>query len=670
MIHRRFLLILFVALMTAYAHGQTAPTSVQAIDLARLVDQLKPTYAQDQQLQAMVQTARSLLDQPIIKRIHSYQELCDIDPKVMRKLSHNRPEAIKHPVVREHFALATFDQEASNLLENELPYLAACYRLTGEPVFLDYITRQLTEMATWSPLQRPGWSMPASGRTELPEGGDGVWLATGIGIRAVVYTRQLLPKDSLTAELNAALDKLLLTEMNLIYADWLAKKPWYVRDQKVQSNQWVIPNEGLVLASCALGREKYPKQYALARENLFKTMATLGDEGAISEGFSYALGLTLLGVQSSAMAMAQVGDTEALNQPFLQKYGQWLISHYQPGTYLVNDFDGYGACRGMLDRGINEKISQLAVLSGNQNLLWALAYQHKQLPHEFFGMLASAMLKTPEKLPVPPTQYQWDIARVMIWRSSWTDNASGLWVRGSHPNDFHDHHDAGHVNFIVGGQAALIEAGTSGYRNPRLAEDYRSVRGHNVLQVDDELTIAQHKDIPIQVAHMDATSGELILQPTPAYPMLKDWTRHVTWDNTHVAIADSVQTKEDQKHQLTLRYLLGTEQEMTITPVTVSQAGYAYDITIPAGKREFEGWPGSGKAYWIIPDKDILLTPAMTIRVQSPTPINVIASAHINHTMRFRFQAMPCKLLLIQTPTPATQLNVTMSMQVTPNDGK
>jgi hypothetical protein len=658
--------------MTTLAYGQSAQVMPQAVNLGQLVDALKPDATQDEQLQAMVLTARNIIKLPVIKRIFSYDELCKADGTTMRALSHSRPAAIKHPVVREHFALATSDQESTGIIVNELPYLAACYRLTGDKAFLDYLIAQLNEVATWSPLQRPGWSMPASGRTELAPGGDGVWLATGIGIRAIVYTRQLLPPGALPASLDASLNKLLLSEMNQIYSDWQTQKPWYVRDQMVQSNQWVVPNEGLMLAVCALGRDKYPKEYALARENLFKTMATFGDEGAISEGFTYALGLTLLGVQSSAMAMAQAGDFEALNNPFIRKYGDWLVSHYQPGTYVVNDFDGYGACRGMYDRGMNAKIEQLAVLSGNKALLWALSHQHHQLSHDLFGMLTTAMLKAQPNLPTPPTQYQWDIARAVFWRSSWADDASGLWVRGRHPKDFHDHHDAGNVNFIVGGQAAIIESGTSGYRNPRLAQDYRSVCGHNVLQIDEELNTVQHNDIPITVSRMDAAGGELEIHPTPAYPQLQDWARKISWDTTHLTVHDSVAVKEGTKHQLTFRYLLGTQEKMTVTPVKLndSLAGYAYDITIPAGRKEFTGWPGSGKDYWIIPEKDILLTPAMTIRVQSIWPIEVIASEHINHTMRFRFQAMPNTMLLIRTPGPATQMDITMSMHVTPNAGK
>lgn len=663
-----FLLILLLT-VTACAQTpiSTPHTQRKAVYLASLVDELKAEGKRDATINAMIATARQILTQPIIKRIDSYQALCDIDEKVQRKLSHSRPDAIKHPVVREHFALATSDQESVNLIVSELPYLAACYRLTGDPAFLDYITRQLAEVSTWIPLQRPGWSMPASGTTQLPEGGDGVWLATGMGIRAIVHTRQLLGANVLSPELEKALDLLLQTEMNRTYDDWLSQKPWYVRDQKVQSNQWVIPNEGLMLAACALGKDNYPQQYALARENLFKTMATLGNEGAISEGFTYALGLTLQGVQSTAMAMAQVGDFEALDNPFLQKYGTWLISHYQPGTYLVNDFDGYGACRGMYDRGINDRIAELAVLSGDKALLWALSHQHKQLPHSLFGMLASAMLKDVDTLATLPTQYQWDIARVLIWRSSWANDATGLWVRGSHPDDFHAHHDAGHVNFIVGGQAALIESGTSGYRNPRLKTDFQSVRGHNVLQVDEQLETQKNTDIPITVSRISDTGGQLALNPASAYPDIASWDRHVTWDKEQVTVTDKVATQDNTLHDLTLRYLLGTQESAVITQITASESTYMYDITIPAGRKEFTGWPGKGKDYWVIPDKDILLTPAMTMRVTSKFPVEVVVEDHINHTMRYRFQEMPCKVLLIKSAGKVSAMDVSMHMQVSPN---
>jgi hypothetical protein len=240
-------------------------------------------------------------------------------------------------------------------------------------------------------------------------------------------------------------------------------------------------------------------------------------------------------------------------------------------------------------------------------------------------------------------------------------------VRGSHPNDFHAHHDVGHVNFIVNGQAALIESSTSGYRNPRLKNDFQSVRGHNVLQVDEQLEITKNTDTPINVSRLDDHGGEVSINPAQAYPDIQSWQRDVKWTMDTLTVHDTIQTQDSKPHQLTLRYLLGSSQDVTITKVSTANGNDVYRITVPKGRQEFTGWPGEGKSYWNIPDKDILLTPAMVFEISSPMPITVTAIDHVNHTMRYRFQEMPCKALLIQSAQPVSQLDVTTQLVVTPN---
>lgn len=663
--------LVLIGFASAMAQAQGVASNVQS--LGELVDLLKTQMIQNQQVRQqispMLATARKILDQPLVKRIQTYEELVALDGKTARKLSFGRPKAMPHASMKYHFARATSDTETTTLLSHELPYLAAAYRLTDDKIFLNHIIAQLREMATWSPLQRPGWTTASSKRLEPPKGGDGVWLATGMGIRTIVFTRQVLPTGSLPKNLEDQLDALLLREMNEIYNDWITQKPWYVQKQAVQSNQWVVPNEGLMLAACSLGKNKYSKEYTLAVENLSKTMATYGSEGALSEGFIYAISLTLQGVQSSAMAMAQAGDDSVITHPFFQKYGNWLVQHYQPGEYLINYFDAWGTNRRMYDRWQNERIAILASLSGNKALLWALKNQHKQLPHSLFGMLAAAMIINDPNLPTPPTQSTWNIARSAIWRSSWDSNASGLWVRGRHPKDFHVHHDAGHVNFIVGGQAALIETGTPGYRNKRFQDDYRSVRGHNVLQVDEDLKTIIDNDVPIVVSKMDQTGGELTVTPTIGYKQLENWTRNIQWDKTKLTINDQVKVKDGQQHDLSLRFHLATQQPLTVTAIRgmVGDSATEFKVTVPKGRIEFSGWAGSKRDYWIIPKKDIILTPAMSFVITSQTPIEVIASEHVNHTLRHRYQEMPHKMLLIKTVGKAPTLNTTVMLEVTPN---
>ncbi|MFQ3549111.1 MAG: hypothetical protein SNJ70_05120 [Armatimonadota bacterium] len=95
-----------------------------------------------------------------------------------------------------------------------------------------------------------------------------------------------------------------------------------------------------------------------------------------------------------------------------------------------------------------------------------------------------------------PTLFaNYERATMLMWRSSWKDNASGVWIRGGHKTDQHDHQDRGHVNLIFFGTSILNETGTPYYHSGNLKFN-QSNEGHNVLQIDDNPALKnQHQSM-------------------------------------------------------------------------------------------------------------------------------------------------------------------------------
>jgi hypothetical protein len=192
-------------------------------------------------------------------------------------------------------------------------------------------------------------------------------------------------------------------------------------------------------------------------------------------------------------------------------------------------------------------------------------------------------------------------------RSSWTDDADGVWVRGGHPLDGHDHFDRGHVSYIVRGKPLLIEAGTPGYDNPAIHTLYSTVVGHNVLDVEG--LKPRKAPAPLTVSRLDAGGGDLTVDGTACYPGLKHWRRRASWDGSQLTVEDQVAAPADKPLVMLFRWHLGTDQPVKITgeggnwqvawpdgtlaltspvPVTVTQEQLP-DNTICLGKKD-NGW--------------------------------------------------------------------------------
>lgn len=558
-------------LWTTAAAAQVVPP---ARDWGAMADQVRQQPELAERLNAVIASARKVAATPIVKRVHHYADIgkdrTGLDGRA--KFMDGQPR-------QEWFGLAMSDCGTSGTILTELPLLALAYRCTGEEALLARIISQLEETATWSPLQRPGWQLCTPAPDPVPAGyWDGSWLATGTGIRGIADTLDLLPAGSVPAELMDKLHTLLRAEIKTISDDWKLKRGWFRGGRGVpQTNQWVLPTEGLIRACLVLGKDRHPAEYDLGVANLLRALDVQGKQGEFNEGIGYAM-FTVDSMLAAAHAMAAHGDTRALEHPFLRGFPIWAMHHVQPGRFRVNCFDAGGARTPRNDGGTRQLLETLAVFARSQTAAWALSNLYDGPTNDLAGLLAcTATLRGGEEIHVPPCFAFYDgPARRVNWRSSWADDADGVWVRGGHPLDGHDHFDRGHVNYIVRGKPLLIEAGTPGYDNPAIHTLYSTVAGHNVLEVEGHKP--KKASAPICVTRLDASGGDLTVDGTACYPGLKQWRRRVTWDQSQLTVEDQVAASADKPAVMLFRWHLGSDQ-----PAKISGEGGNWQVVWPDG---------------------------------------------------------------------------------------
>ncbi|EIP98419.1 Heparinase II/III-like protein [Opitutaceae bacterium TAV1] len=503
--------------------------------------------------ETLIARARADAAKPVIRRARSIADIETSRVALKPTVANARPEN------RETFALAMFDADSGSALSTELPRLAAAYRLTGDTTLRDRLFAQLAELATWSPLQRPGWTLGGAGSKPLPPGGDGIWLGTGWHLRGIADALDLLPPDEIPVDLRTALDALLDREIATILADWRAQRPWFVKNPAPASNQWVLPVEGLVRASLHRGalREDAPPAlcdaYDFGVHCLMQSLDSQGSLGEFREGLTYAA-ITVKGLLSSARAMARAGDDRALRHPFLANTGTWFAHHIQPGGFLVNAFDTLNGARDQL-RIFDNVFAEIVVSTGNPHALQV--QRTRGLTGNHTDALIAATI--PGSLAQPPPLFAaYPTAARIVWRSSWDDStATGVWIRGGEAGDRHDHQDRGHVNFIIGRQPLLIEAGALNYATPGFGVRFRGVPGHNVLQIGDpapeQMTVAwlaragqilddAHRSAPFTVHRLDADGGDITIDASRCYAadVVTRWIRRVEWNGERMRVRDDV----------------------------------------------------------------------------------------------------------------------------------
>jgi len=451
----------------------------------------------------------------------------------------------------------------------------AAFRLSGDPLIEERLFEQLSEMTTWSPLQRPGWTLFSPDNHLPPDGKDGNWLATGPGVRAIADALDIVPAASMPGELRESLEQLLKKEITSIAEDWRVKRQWFVKYNRAYTNQWVVPTEGLVRACLAVGRENHADEYELGVENLLAALDVHGKQGEFEEGLTYAV-VTVASMIHAARAMAVEGDMRALAHPFLQRFPTWAAHHFQPGETMVNAFNSGWAVRGAYWR-TRPLLSALTACTGSRIALWTLTSLAGGPSQDPAG-LATRALPQATDADAPPLFAAYEHATFVTWRDSWNSDGSGVWVRGGHELDAHDDCDRGHVNYVAHGRPILIEAGTPSYGHPHIHGLYTSGVGHNVLQLgesvleenvgnDDPRPRGWQREgviAPIKVHRLDESGGHVVIRVDHGYDGLKLWERDVHWDCQGLVVTDSVALADGCRDTMLFRWHLGTALDVSL----------------------------------------------------------------------------------------------------------
>lgn len=599
------------------------------------LDELKNRLVSEPQMQKkvapIISYAEKISKQAIIRRYRTLDEVLNGRKGARKFAPHGRtPLLVRDKKIKlaKMFGLSLSDVSASRLLYKELPVVAAAYRISGKKELLDHIIKQLDEISSWRPIQRTGWSINMKTKSHSGKR-NGVWLGTGFTIIGALVAIDMLPPNSLPVALKKKIDSWLIYEIKLISSDWKNKVPWYVKKQASQSNQWVVPSAGLLCAASYLGKDRFPAEYAMGLENISTSMTKMGNDGDSSEGFAYATSWTVPALYTCAYFLQQKGDKSLISKPFFNNFPSWVAAHYQPGKYIVNCFDWWGGCRNMYDRYMLDNIAMLTAISDSPFLQWIIFNQHLRMPANAYGLLCYAML--PKRMKQPPLFAKFKSGRLLTWRSSWQDDASGLWLRGRDPEDFHAHFDCGHINYIKKGKLILLEAATTGYSDKRMVYDYKSLRGHNVMQIGDNI-LSNNKpyEAPFKVVKLDKSGGNVIIDATKAYDKAEKYTRQVVWNAEKLSATDKVSLEKAEN--ILIRWHLATQVKPQI-----KQIGNVWEITIAPGKEELPGWYGKFYSEWgKKPKKDILQTAGMKIKITADKAITVAVSRQVDHTIKFR----------------------------------
>lgn len=480
--------------------------------------------------------------------------------------------------IKETFALAMSDFFQARVLSSRMPLLAAAFRITKDQRYLTALTTQLEIIvSSWTPLQRPGWVLCQPKTRWTPGEWDGnSWLATGLATRAISDCLEIVPPGHLTDTLFGRVKRLLASELLGVVDDWKSKRPWYVSLEASDSNQWVLPNEAIIHAYRWSDKSIYREEYEVGISNLLKSLDGLGAAGEHDEGMHYGI-FTVISLMKSARSAALGGDDRLIEHKFLKKFPLWYVHHYQPGRQLVNAFDSLTICPNeRSDHNQRNILSTLINSTRDPSVAWCLNHLFDGPSEDLEGLLASAL--PPEEGVRPPLFGRYERAARINWRSSWDDDASGLWIRGGHARDTHDHCDRGHISYTVHGKPILIECGTADYGNPDFDKVYHASLAHNVLQTGPNTRLDGRPDFDmpkglqqkaavasLQVAHLSEKGGDAVFTTKEGYTGLDLWKRRLEWSETKLVIQDHVLMKQGCALQISFNWHLGTKSYVTIT---------------------------------------------------------------------------------------------------------
>lgn len=438
----------------------------------------------------------------------------------------------------EIFALAMSDNATTAV--SRIRQLSLALRATTieeeKTTFRNALIAQLSEVATWSPLQRPGWTL-FSPSQRLPAGmsRDGVWLVHGSLMPELVIVLADL-KSELPESLITQLKEFLEREVNQIKSDWEQRIPWYVKSNEARSNQWAMPSIGMLAGAMYLGTE-YLDAYNLAVKNLVAFGRAQGESGSYSEGTAYS-DMTLSRVLPVISLAVQGGDDRlARLSEFYKNHAAWRLRNLFPKGRNVEAFDN----RSVFWNSTAFEISRLGKSLQPGFDLDAILHKVNSNP-SFTGTFADIVFHL---FPGPTSNgnlapfHFYGNQQLLTWQTELASNDSNaIWIRGNSLNDSHFHRDGGHVSIFKSGQPLLIEAGSPDYGDPEYGI-YASAAGHNVLQAGMPKGKNVRASCPIDVQTLDNNGGKISIECRDAYTGVHSWKRMVQWDDSKVTISDS-----------------------------------------------------------------------------------------------------------------------------------
>lgn len=622
--------------------GAPAPTP-----LATRIDALKSpvSYLSDATVSAALAKADTIAAGKILRRLQTTADWTDTTKRVVdtsAKYNAAMTNTGNNNTLSLQYAQAVSDPEASAILSEELPLVAAAYRLQPAKTALKtYLESQLTEVLSWIPLQRNGWTIGTGWQAPLPAG-DGVWLATGTGLQALSILLDVLPAGTLNATLEANLRQRMRDEVALVYSDWTAGIPWYVQNGgKPASNQWIVPISGMVAAACVLGDVPAAHyDYGVAR--LQQSFDLAGADGSLSEGYSYGLSWSSLSLLIANHYMKTRKSDARFAEGFSARFPEWAVAGLMPGEGFVNPFDFYSGQHGNLSILQND-VTQLAAFTAGSPLVWSMANIYTAPAAGFYGLLVRQNQLVSAPPPPPARQGLFTRSRLFVWRDNLAKTGSALWVRGGDPLDFHSHYDRGHVSFTVAGTPVLIEAGTPGYAAANKVTDYDSAVGHNILRINGNIYPGR-VEAGLAAEAVTDLGGAVSVNLAAAYPALQTCIRDVVWTPSAVEIHDQFTAGTAVSAALTLSLATPPFASSAIQQISDRE----FLVTIPAATIQ---WGSS-------PAADDFHARAISVHLVGSQPFNVTVGSRPDHTLHYRKPANPHGTLEIATAAPVTALSL------------
>jgi len=437
---------------------------------------------------------------------------------------------------REQFALAMADCSQADFIRTKGVELALMAVYTNNPDYLSKSIEMLDAMLEHQPLQRPGWTL-TSATSQLPAGGDGVWLATHWGISGIVDMLNILG-ERVPSSTRDSLRVMLRAEIERIARDWADKRPWYVRGKNITSNQWIEPNVGLVKACLYLGDPALLPAYNMGVENLAMTIEALGADGAFLEGFSYA-SMTLGPLFDVLRDLKSNGDLRCHGFPFVNNAWRWMLQMHMPGRQLVNSYDS--RMSRLPDWAVTTPLTSLVSAALASNDPAAMQTMKSLFPKgvgSIAGIRYEAAMEASTGTAELPTFAFFQSQQQLVWRSAWqapavaSQTALAMWLRGGSSKESHTHRDQGQISIYCGNRIVLMDCGTPDYSDPQLNEKYAQAAGHGIMQVGELLPRGTAVDAPVSVNQLSATGGSAKIDTTAAYRGVNLCTREVTWSES------------------------------------------------------------------------------------------------------------------------------------------